>query len=170
MLLVPTASQLQPGPALPPQASVWKSRQPRFVANEIQPGGHDAYWHMSWLLDLKYSSLEIITMRKCPLVRRHECLQVVTIVLLCPNKLSRASWPVQLAHQNVIQNKNVYTVVACVYCAICIILTCAVTCLIYKCWRSGSLDLQLDLGRPSRAKPSKASSVESPMKCSKTCG
>jgi hypothetical protein len=37
-------------------------------------------------------------------------------------------------------------------------------CLISKYMRSGTLDLQLDLGRPSRAKPSQASSMGNPQK------
>ncbi len=64
--------------------------------------------------------------------------------------------------------KRIY-IIACVYCAICIILTCDVYLSDLQVLKIWTLDLQPDLGRPSRAKPSKASSVGSPQKSPKPC-
>jgi hypothetical protein len=58
----------------------------------------------------------------------------------------------------------------CVYYAIFIILACDVYLPDYKYFRSATLDLQLDLGKPSRPKPIQASSVGSPQKRPWPCG
>jgi hypothetical protein len=41
LVVILTPFQLHPDPDVPPQASVWKRKQPSLLAMETQPGGHE---------------------------------------------------------------------------------------------------------------------------------